>query len=366
LLYEDRSALTTRKRLLQRGSLPLKIKCGRAMIKNTFNILFLALILNFLYSSIAISSEVQPANMAIVNHSRIQQSNDFVTKTEVLGEKPAALRIDCSEAVMDARAGGHDRSADVHAIRRILVASGNPSALDVFNRIQPEYMWWIRFAGDISILSIPQALHESNHLINARLRDCFTKNVSFFYDGRIFSTELPMRGTPNYSNARGELPASLVSNHAMSRYVTYVDRAQVHPGNDFKILLDELSAYVLGASMEISLLDTFDQKLLFKEELRWLDGEVGGMVEFMAYTLAYIRYVRLNSPALYSELREMPKLISFISTVWRDAERSLALVGKHSVAMGGRIAVSANHLDYIKSDVGLTELNRLGVFRTKQ
>jgi len=86
-------------------------------------------------------------------------------------------------------------------------------------------------------------------------------NERFFVNGVVYTTGLKFGATANYNIASEVYPDALKTSRK-SRYDTYIVKALAANGNQFAVLLDELTAYSSGAQLELGLLKTHSMRNL--------------------------------------------------------------------------------------------------------
>jgi len=252
--------------------------------------------------------------------------------------------------------------ADMQAVSDILLAVDPGHGYAEFARLPATFIWWVRSDGNaVDMLSLGAAVHETNHKIDAALRNlCNTDGLArFFSDGQVHVTDLSRNDLlANYSIVGETYPAGLKSSRSL-RYDAYVTAAASSSGNDLSILLDELNAYTGGANLEARLFSNRTYAFLTVRA----DADAGGMADFMLFLQAYLKAARLNHPATYAKLQAQTRTIGFIQFAWTRAEAMLAAIYPYSTAAAANnpAQISQEVISAIYSADFLDELDKLGI-----
>ena len=252
--------------------------------------------------------------------------------------------------------------ADMQATSDILQAVDPGHSYAEFARLPATFIWNVRSAnGKVDMLSLGGGVHETNHKIDSTLRNvCNSDGLArFFAEGRVYVTDLRKSDQlANYSVAAQAYPAALKATRAF-RYSRYITDSAQFSGNDFSILLDELTAYSGGASFEAKLMANATYAQLAVRA----DADVGGMTDFMLFMQAYLQSVRLNYPATYSTINGQGQTKVYIQFAWSRAEAILAAAYPYSTAAasGNPIKVPLDVLSAVYSPNFLQELDALGI-----
>jgi hypothetical protein len=228
----------------------------------------------------------------------------------------------------------------------------------VFLRWPSAFVNWVagQNGGVVTAMTVGAAAHETFHGISFALTSSCapvnTYKTTFF--GTTYSTDLVLGATPPYGIAAGALPAGLRSG---MRYATYVGGSLgTVSGNGFNALLDELAAYVGNARTEAQWIR------LQGDEAGTLDSGVGGTVDFMAFTIAYLQAVRVNNPAAWATINNSASTKALLQAVWTKAEDVLA--DAHPLTLPSatrRFIYNQAAFDYIYQTASLNELVLLGI-----
>lgn len=228
----------------------------------------------------------------------------------------------------------------------------------VFLRWPSGFVNWLasQNGGTVTAMTLGAAAHETFHGISFALTSsCAPANVykASFY-GTTYTTDLVLGATPPYGIAAGALPAGLRSG---TRYDTYIGGSLgTVNGNGFNALLDELAAYTGNAQTEAQWIR------LQADEAGTLDSGLGGAVDFMAYTVAYLQAVRLNNPATWAAINNSASTKALLQAVWTRAEAGLA--DAHALTLQGaapRLVYNPAAFDFVYQAGSLNELALLGI-----
>lgn len=253
------------------------------------------------------------------------------------------------------------KTSDEVALNDLLKPAPSPQIRRLLDLAGEEVMWWIRGMGEISMSSVPTAFHEANHIVDFQLSACHGYLATYMFAGKTYVTELARGATPPYAIAAGKIPDSIKS-RPMGRYVPYFVRAQTLPGNDFTVLLDEFNAYVSAAQLEID----FATTPLYSDISGTVDGNIGGVADFMLYTLCYLKAVQEQNPQAYQLIRRSPLFLAHLQRLWSDGERILSSAQPYSAKRGGRFQIDQGVLDAVYSETYISELDKLSVKHLKQ
>jgi len=225
----------------------------------------------------------------------------------------------------------------------------------LFKAARAEALWWIRLERDVSLTSLLTAIHETNHIFDFALSRCNGGDKSFYFDGAVWRTELRFGDTPPYAMADKWVPASMKSS-PIGRYQHYFIRLGPQRGNDMQALLDELNAHLTGAELERNLVGT-DIYLQFKGG-DTIDANMSGSVDFMVFTLAYLRMMREDYPASWAKVKASPLLLQHLQRLWSKGED---LLSSWPASGAQKIIVNVTPLHDAYTAGLQTELDRLGI-----
>jgi hypothetical protein len=286
-------------------------------------------------------------------------------RLEPAGPKPESIALDCGRLhnLAKAKAFLVIETDDMKVVEKILKATTPNHGHILFTNAPQHVMWWVRKMGSISILSLGTAVHEANHAVDAALTRCNDGAATYSLHGKTIITQHKFGDSPNYSILAVALPSSLKSHQVGSRYPQYVEQNGLHSRSDFSILMDELIAYIGAAELEISIAKSSNYSWLVNPEFTGLNVNVGGVADFMIYTLSYLKSVRNRYPAAYSKVRQQPTTIDLLQRVWTAAES--VLVSAYDVTKnankGGILIVPKEAIAIAYSDEFISELDRLGI-----
>ncbi len=252
---------------------------------------------------------------------------------------------------------------DVEVVRELLTTTSPDHGLPLFMEVPGVVMWWVRTLGSISAQSIGVAVHESNHAVDAALTRCNRGLATYRLRDKTYKTEHIFGDTPAYAIIGNAIPASLKSPQVGSRYPQYIERNGSHPGSDFSILLDEFVAYAGAASVDLAIAKSKNLAWLVSPQVTGLDVNVGGVADFMIYTLSYLKALRKDHPGSYSILKRQSKTIGVLQTIWTIAEKTLvsAYSFTKNAGTGGLLLVSAEAISIAYSEEFLSELDLMGI-----
>lgn len=236
----------------------------------------------------------------------------------------------------------------------------------LLNLFPNDVFWWIRLHGSVNVISVATALHEVNHTLDRGLTECNSGKYAYhLLGGAIYRTEhrVGFGDTPNIGILAKSLPESLKAETIGSRYPQYIVKNAANPSNDFAMLLEEFVAYIGGADFELSVVQSPSLVKLIPPEMTSINMNSGGMVDFMAYLVAYLKSLRTEHPKEYARLKSWPNMLAMIQQSWSSAEEILEKTYPHTIFanQGGRVSISLNSLSVAYSPEFLTELGKLGI-----
>lgn len=296
----------------------------------------------------------------------ITLGNSVPSHTEPAGSMPILNLSDCNElhkSLKENISRISIKSEDAQIINNILNSTGNNNSSAIFRFMPEQVMWFTRISGAISIQSLGTAIHESNHIVDAALTHCNNGFATYLFDAHVIETDHKFGDSLQYSIATDMLPEKFKTNSIGSRFHQYIEQNGSHPESDFSILLDELVAYTGAASLDISILRSTEYSWLVDRQVAWLDVNPGGMADFMIYTLAYLKALRINYPEVYLRLQQQPKTLTLLQMIWRAAEKTLMFAYDltKNANRGGILIVSRDAISEAYSDEFISELDRLRV-----
>jgi hypothetical protein len=268
---------------------------------------------------------------------------------------------DCPRLASDALSAAAVDLANptLRSINELLLAVDPDHGHKVFIRRPNDFANWVILASGgtnrLDIMSLGTAVHETNHMVDTALAACAPVNqhkLQFF--GQQLVTDLTPGSTPSYGIADTVMPAALKS---ANRYSVYITGLGLQPGNDFRVLLDELAAYVGAAHTELKYANTYDTSSTGS-----LDTNLGGMVNFMVYVQAYLQAARVNNNAQWITIRNSAVTKLALQAVWSRAEQVLTEAYPKTVASSNpRFVVDTAYLAQAYSAGFLAELDQLGI-----
>lgn len=276
------------------------------------------------------------------------------------GTAPTVTAADCPSLLLAATAPtlvGADAQASAAVLAAVDLAHGHAE----LSRLPGYFSWWLRAAGPtVDEITLGVAVHETNHKIDFALRYvCNSDGLArYFVDGQVHATGLLAGTTSNYSIAAEAYPAALKSPRAL-RFDTYITGSAASSGNDFSVLLDELTSYTGGAGFEVGLLSNSNATYAYLA--RSGDANAGGTADFMLFMQAYLKAARLNHPSTYASIRSSGQTLAYLQFAWSRAERILGAMYPYSVAAGGTQVVPTDVLAAVYSPEFLAELDALGI-----
>lgn len=275
---------------------------------------------------------------------------------------PAPTASDCPKLTDDAQAiAALDLiNPNIKAVHDEVKAVDPTHAYRVFVRQPGQFVNWIVTAGGtVNVESLGVATHETSHQLNAALKVCAPRAADlvakYFFFGSELVTDLRTGDTDHISIVDETIAAGLKSHF---RYATYITGVGGAAGNDFRVALDELAAYVGAAHTE----QLYIASGKAAGDNRVLDINLGGTVNFMVYLQNYLMSARLNHPASHTAIQSSPATIAAIQAIWTRAESVLR--DSYSLTQAGsvpRLTVSRDYFEAAYSPALLAELDAIGV-----
>lgn len=285
------------------------------------------------------------------------------TKLATPGPKPTPLTLTCSNGVIQLRQipGSDDNSIERQEIEHVLETLKSSHGLTIFKLAQKDVLWWVRVFGSLTVATLPAALHEAHHAVNFGLSACNGGRYAYILNNKLLFSEFRNGDLPQYHVVDRYLPVQFKTYEIGSRYDQYVLKNGRSNRSDYSVLLDELVAYIEGAGFERRIFQTQEALWLMPKELKKLNGNLGGMVDFMLYTLCYLKAVRLDFPGAYEAIKT--KSVEMLSVIWERAENELT--ASHSIAdyhqINNVLTFSHAALRTIYSDEYIHELDLLRI-----
>jgi hypothetical protein len=206
------------------------------------------------------------------------------------------------------------------------------------------------------------ALHETNHMINARLSGVNTEiyitcngtygrnsvgyatpdnyNFTLFSYGNIFVTGLDYKSNIIETNIISEtIPHKNFKND-------YIYKFYIENNGKPQNLLDEWNSFNVQDNYFIKYNDFIKYPNLM--------GRYGNTIKFMLYLQCYLKSARLNYQYTYDQIKNNSELIELIQFLWLKSEETLD---------NGFDLINLNkqYFEYIYSDDFLQELDSLGI-----
>jgi hypothetical protein len=247
---------------------------------------------------------------------------------------------------------------DTAAMAALLAAPEYASVRPLFNAAQPQVMWWIRNAASMDLQALLTAFHEANHMLDFALSACHGNRAVFHFRGEIHVTDYVRGQAPGFVMAASEIPADIKA-QPNGRYAVYFGNPNVNRG-DFVPLIDELNAHVAGAEFEVALADTPVYRAM-AAQANSINGNIGGMADFMLYTGAYLKALRASDPEAWKRLVARKKMMAHVQRLWSAAEAVLARAAPLAPEHGGLYQYPLAALNAAYAPALLAELEAAGI-----
>ncbi|TWI70200.1 hypothetical protein IP91_01282 [Pseudoduganella lurida] len=248
--------------------------------------------------------------------------------------------------------------SDTAALAALIAAPEFASVRPLFGAAQPQVMWWVRKARSLDLQALLTAFHEANHMLDFALSACHGNRAVFHYRGEVIVTDYVRGQAPAFAIAAKEIPDELKA-QPNGRYAVYFGNRNVYRG-DFYPLIDELNAHVAGAEFEVAVAGT----PLYRDmaaRARSINGNIGGMADFMLYTVAYLKALRAQDPAAWRKLVARKAMMAHVQRLWTAAENVLALAAPLAPEQGGLYQYPTAALDAVYAPALLAELDAAGL-----
>jgi hypothetical protein len=235
-------------------------------------------------------------------------------------------------------------AADEIAVRDVLT-SLNDESVAIYRAAPDVFMFWIRLQLDLSLASMPTANHETLHYLNKQQRHCLRNSSLFVFDGKSYEIGIPRERTPNISVVVSEWPMKWISKSRNTRFHKYIIESSNFKDNNFYTLLDEWSAYIAGADLELKLLARYAPSVL-PTGLRGdfaLDGQISGAIEFTAFLIRYLNTINKHDSALHASILND---VGFGSLVCAGSEKLAMILENYS-----RLPVDRRRMILINSEI---------------
>lgn len=247
---------------------------------------------------------------------------------------------------------------DTAAMAALLSGPEYASVRPLFEAAQPQVMWWIRKAASMDLQALLTAFHEANHMLDFALSDCHGKRAVFYFRGQVHVTDYVRGQAPAFALAARDIPANMKT-QPNGRYAVYFGNPNVYRG-DFFPLIDELNAHVAGAEFEVAIAGT----PLYKEmaaRANSINGNIGGMADFMLYTVAYLKALRATDPGAWKKLVARKEMMAHVQRLWTAAEAVLVKAAPLSPENGGMYQFPTDALKAAYAPQMLAELDAAGI-----
>lgn len=248
--------------------------------------------------------------------------------------------------------------ADTAAMTALLSAPEYASVRPLFGAAQQQVMWWIRNAKSMDLQALLTAFHEANHMLDFALSACHGNRAVFHFRGAIHVTDYVRGQAPAFALAASEIPDAIKS-QPNGRYAVYFGNRNVYRG-DFFPLIDELNAHVAGAEFEVAIADTPVYREMMARA-NSINGNIGGMADFMLYTVAYLKALRASDPAAWKRLVARQKMMAHVQRLWSAAEAVLARAAPLAPEHGGLYQYPTAALNAAYAPALLAELDAAGI-----
>lgn len=249
---------------------------------------------------------------------------------------------------------------DVKSVHDALQTADPVHAYPIFVRDATGFMEWI----DMGV-TLTTAVHETNHGLDGDLTYCGDYKTKYLFLGSVFRTDFDIfTDTANYSIVEETIDPALKE---CDRYDLYIEGSKPYNGNDFTVLLDELTAYTGDGWFQLK----YSESGLPAETgtYKMPQFQIDGVVNFMVYLEYYLKSSRLNYPGTYSAIVDSSEMRGYVQYVWTRAEK--LLIESYRVIMADYAARyiffeadAADGLDHLKAAYSaelLNELDRLDI-----
>lgn len=247
---------------------------------------------------------------------------------------------------------------DTAAMTALLSGPEYASVRPLFLAAQPQVMWWIRKAESMDLQSVLTAFHEANHMLDFALSACHGNRAVFHFRGEVHVTDYVRGQAPAFAMAAREIPDEL-KQQPDGRYAVYFGNRHVYRG-DFFPLIDELNAHVAGAEFEVAIAGT----PLYRDmaaRANSINGNIGGMADFMLYTVAYLKALRADDPQAWQRLVARKAMMAHVQRLWTAAEAVLAKAAPLAPEKGGLYQFPTAALKAAYAPAMLAELDKAGI-----
>ncbi len=277
---------------------------------------------------------------------------------EPAGPQTMPGREVCAAPSTSAPAAPAAAGRDTAAMAALLAAPEYASVRPLFNAAQPQVMWWIRQAGTMDLQALLTAFHEANHMLDFALSACHGNRAVFHFRGQVHVTDYQRGQAPPFAMAAAEIPEHIKAQPG-GRYAVYFGNPNIYRG-DFFPLIDELNAHVAGAELEVALADTPAYRDM-AARANSINGNIGGMADFMLYTVAYLKALRASDEGAWRRLVARKAMMAHVQRLWSAAEAVLAQAAPLAPEHGGLYQYPAAALEAAYAPALLAELDAAGI-----
>ena len=249
--------------------------------------------------------------------------------------------------------------SDAMAIANLIASTNGPHARKLASVLPATFLWYMRVYATISYTSLPTSMHETNHALNETLSACNKGQRVYYFNGVAWPTEIRLGDSPNASVAAAFVPKRFHDTSPLSRYSKYLVQSAAN-ANDFVALMEELNAYLGASILEVELVKSQLHADFRKSGVTMYDGNIGGIVDLMLFSLAYLKFVEEN-PATFPKLKTSPLFRAHFQRLWTQSEGVICAVAPYTKEAGGILAVSYDKLESIYSDEFISTLDRLNI-----
>jgi len=209
---------------------------------------------------------------------------------------------------------GHELQIENSSVFLPLSKIDSPHLTGVLEKGAPTLNWWLRSQNEISHVTIAVATHETTHWIKKKLTACSGGAQTYYFNGKIWATNLRQGETRHISIALRTLPTRYI-NKQTRRLERYLLLSQRTPGNQFTVLLDELLAYIGSAQTELALVEA-QRSDLVASGIKIFEGNISGSTELLLFTLAYLTSLEEASPYEHEVLISTPGVLPLLRNAW--------------------------------------------------
>jgi hypothetical protein len=248
--------------------------------------------------------------------------------------------------------------ADTAAMTLLLAAPEYAGVRPLFRAAQPQVMWWIRKSASMDLQALLTAFHEANHMLDFALSACHGNRAVFHFRGEVHVTDYVRGQAPAFALAALDIPAAIKA-QPNGRYAVYFGNPNVNRG-DFFPLIDELNAHVAGAEFEVAVAGT----PLYREtaaRVNSINGNIGGMADFMLYTAAYLKALRASDPQAWQRLIARKAMMAHVQRLWSAAETVLVQAAALAPERGGMYQYPAATLEAVYAPALTAALDAAGI-----